>query len=89
MRSIALCRATPTIHARGFSGKPVAMPLFDRARKRFLRRVFREIEVAEHADESREYSPELLTVEALDTGGGVIHRHIHPMAGEAACRTCR
>ena len=57
------------------------MPLFDRARERFLRRVFRQIEVAQHANERGEYSPELFTIEALDTSGSVVHRHVRPMAG--------
>src|SRR5260370_554196 len=54
--------------------QPVAMPLFDRARERVLRRVFRQVEIAEHANERGEYSPELLAIETLDTGGSVIHR---------------
>jgi hypothetical protein len=61
--------------------QPVAMPLFDRARERVLRRVFREIEVAKNPNERGEYSSELLAIEALDALGGVVHRHIRPMAG--------
>ncbi len=54
--------------------QPVAMPLFDRARERVLRRVFRQVKITQHANERGEYSPELLAIEMLDTGGSVIHR---------------
>ena len=59
----------------------VAAPLFHRARERILGRVFREVEVAQHANQRGEYSPELVAIEALDSGGCVVHRQTRPMAG--------
>src|SRR5579863_389170 len=54
--------------------QPVAMPLLDRARESLLRRIFRQIEISEHANERRKYSPELLAIKSFDPGGSVIHR---------------
>ena len=51
MRSMALCRAVWMIQARGNSGTPEVRPLVHGGRKGFLRRLFRQVEVADQPDQ--------------------------------------
>jgi hypothetical protein len=46
-------------------GHAVAPPLRERHGESLLRRLLRQVEVADQADDSREYPPELLVVEAF------------------------
>ena len=61
-RSIALCRAVCTIHARGLRGGP-SRPLGDGERERLLRRLLGHVEVTDEPNQRRHDASPLLAVE--------------------------
>ncbi len=71
-RSIALWRAVWMIQARGNSGTPRVAPLVDRGRKRFLGRLFGQIEVAQEPDQRRHDPAPIRPVNGIDRGRGVV-----------------
>ena len=68
---MALCRAVWMIQARGNSGTPADAPLVHRGRKGFLRRLFRQVEVAHHADQRGHNPAPIGAVKRFDSRGGI------------------
>ena len=66
MRSIARLRAVVVIQAPGLRGTPVR-PHLERDDEGVLDRFLGQVEVAQHADESRDRAPRLLTEHAVDS----------------------
>ena len=74
MRSMALCRAVWMIQARGNSGTPEVAPLVHGGRKGFLRRLFRQVEVADQPDQGGDNPAPIGAIDRFNRRGG-FHRH--------------
>ena len=68
---MALWRAVWMIQARGLSGTPDERPLVHRRRKRFLRRLFGQIEIADQADQRGDDAAPIRAIDLLDHSIGV------------------